>query len=120
MIIGKIWLNGFDVLSKKIKKPIIITSWNIKVNNLSLIDLLFNCGPESIEIILSGNITLENPDASPRMLMIGMHWDDRSWLPGFHPRWFYRYPKTFPDIQPASLSLAMFLPVEPLVLTPWP
>ena len=39
--IGKIWLNGLEVFIKKIKNPIIIISWKIKVNNLSLIGLLF-------------------------------------------------------------------------------
>ena len=35
---GKIWLKGFEVFSKKMKKPIIIICWNNKVKILYCLD----------------------------------------------------------------------------------
>jgi hypothetical protein len=54
--VNKFYKLGIKVIFQEYQHPLYTQLYNAFIPNLSVIDLLFNEGPDSLEIILSGNM----------------------------------------------------------------
>jgi len=52
--------NGIHVCFQTYRPPVYQQSHGEFIQNLSIVDLLFNIGPKSLEVLMSGNMTREN------------------------------------------------------------